>query len=246
MARKKKKGASWSGGRSSGPSNLQRYKPPKVSGPQNSGTLAPSVQRAPAPNFSASPTPQAMPFDATYNDEIGLNQADLDTSLAEIQYGKGQVAQEYGFDSQGQLDVSNPYNRASLLERHYKQGQRGTLNSGAAGGQLYSGALQRGLDEGTFGYQRDFDTLRRGASDAYHGLSSQEQTARSTYSRNNINASRDRVERAAENRPEDPGYDTAALNRLVASQKWTPEKVAKTTSRSWSQAARRRRKSMGR
>lgn len=157
---------------------------------------------APAP---ASPAADAQPFDPVYNDEVGLNQADLQSSLAQIEYGRGQVAQEYGFDASGQMDMSNPNNRAALLQRTFQQGQRGTLNSMAGSGQLYSGATQRGLDEGTFRYQRDFDTVRRGAQGQYFDLANREQSARSDTSRSDLNAERDRLERAKEIRPEDPG-----------------------------------------
>lgn len=59
------------------------------------------------------------------------------------------------------VDPANPFSRAALLQRSYDQAKRGSTNSYAARGQLYSGALQNAQDENTFGFQRGDDQLRR-------------------------------------------------------------------------------------
>lgn len=244
MAQKKKKKpkARWGNQRSSGPSNTQRYSPPKTSGPKQTTLSQPKPPAPVAPALKA----QVEPFDPIYNDEIGMNQMDLDTQLAQIQYGRGQIAQQYGFNQQGGMDASNPYNLASMLERSYHQGQRGTLNSMAGRGQLYAGSTQRGLDEGTFQYSRNRDSLQRQARDAYFGLDQQELTAKSGKLRSDLNARRDKLDRAQNVDPVDPGsIDVEAAKRLAAATKqWSPQEIASTTQRAWDRAARKRRRSM--
>jgi hypothetical protein len=121
------------------------------------------------------------PIDPTYTGQVGAINLNYDQTMAGIGYEQTMLGQESGFNAQGGLDPSNPYSVAANLQRRYQQGQRGTTNSMAAAGQLYSGAHGRNLAEGTYQYNRSYDSARRDAQRGYLGLAQQRQQA--TYSR---------------------------------------------------------------
>ena len=77
-------------------------------------------------------------------------------------FQRGQLAADYGFALAGNLDASNPFSRAALLQDSYRRAQRGTRNSFASAGQLYSGAQQRGQGETTRQFDIGFDQLVKG------------------------------------------------------------------------------------
>ena len=142
-----------------------------------------------------------LPPDPIYQSDVGAINLNYDNTIAGINFDRTQLGQQYGFDAQGNLDPSNPFSIAANLQRRYQQGQRGTTNSMAAAGQLYSRAHQRNLDEGTYQYQRSYDTARRDALNTYRDLTEREQ-------------------RATSNRT--MGINTADANRLL---RYKPEDV---------------------
>lgn len=90
----------------------------------------------------------------------------------DYQYGRGQ--QVYGVNYNGDVlgDKSggyNPYSQAAILKRNYVNSVRGTTNSYASSGQLYSGALKNAQAGNDLRYGQNFDQLKRAASDFYHG-----------------------------------------------------------------------------
>lgn len=85
---------------------------------------------------------------------------------AQATYDRGRINRDYGFTSSGAVDPNNPYSRAALMERSFKEGQRGDTNSYASQGQLYSGALQNQRNSRAFGYLSDRNSLRNEYSDA--------------------------------------------------------------------------------
>ena len=85
-------------------------------------------------------------------------------------YQGGQLRQGLGLTESGGIDVSTPYGQASLLQRTYQQGQRGTTNNMASRGQLYSGAHGSSLAEGTFQYQRGHTGLQEQLASGLHGI----------------------------------------------------------------------------
>lgn len=116
----------------------------------------------------------ALPVDPIYTGAIGAIDLNYGNTLAGTTFDRTQIGQSYGFDQAGNLDPSNPYSVAANLQRRYQQGQQGTTNSMASGGQLYSGALQRNLDEGTFQYKRAEDSAKREAAGAYQDVTERE------------------------------------------------------------------------
>jgi hypothetical protein len=118
-----------------------------------------------------------LPVDPIYTGQVGAINTNYDSTIAGIGYEQTLFGQEMGFDAAGNLDPSNPYSIAMNLQRRFQQGQRGTTNSMAAGGQLYSGAHQRNLDEGTYQYGRSYDSARRNAQRGYLGFDQRRQSA---------------------------------------------------------------------
>jgi hypothetical protein len=165
-------------------------------------TTAPPKPKATigVPPAPAAPKPQAQPADPLYDVQVGGAKRRYEQALAELQYQKGRTRQEFGFE-----DTSNPYNRAAMLERSYKQGQQRTLGSMASAGQLYSGALQSGLEEGTRGFSQNTANLRRAYEDALHGYTRKEAEAKGGYEESLGTAAAEKLQRAVEQRPEDYG-----------------------------------------
>jgi hypothetical protein len=112
--------------------------------------------------------PAPLPPDPT--EALAQQQAtrNLELGNLESQYQTGQLYHQYGYNQQGQIDPSNPYSRAALLQHTYQQTQRGTMNSYAASGQLYSGALGRAQGENTRQYSIQDAALREGLAGQLH------------------------------------------------------------------------------
>jgi hypothetical protein len=165
---------------------------------------------SPQPPAPFTPAPAAAPpFDPAYESGTAAAQAQYGNTLAGIQYQEGRARQQYGFD-----DPSNPFNLAAMLQRNYQQGQRGTSTSMAARGQLYSGALQRNLDEGTFGYNRSYDALRRQYDDLMQGYQFQRTQADVDREAAVAGYQADRTGRWQEALPPDPGPPSQGLQVL--------------------------------
>jgi hypothetical protein len=135
----------------------------------NRGPNRPGPNRPPIPP----PGPPAgqnapQPWNAQYETTMGgirRDQADLQAQNA---YQRQGIEQEYGFN-----DTADPYSRANLLQKSYREGQLGTTNSMAARGQLYSGATQRAREAGTFGYGQNLNALRGEYEQKLYGLNQQ-------------------------------------------------------------------------
>lgn len=125
---------------------------------------------APQPGYHAQagqvvPVPQ-LPLDPAQEAAKVSNQRNLGISEATSVYDTGQIENEYGLGA----DKSNPYSRAKLLEDSYKRSQRGTLNSMASMGQLYSGAYGRAQRENTRNYNIAYDQLSRDYTGKLRGV----------------------------------------------------------------------------
>lgn len=118
----------------------------------------------------------------------GFNTSARDNIFADLTKSAGNAQADYGYTGQDtngdgipdagfNVDPSNPFSRAALLQKRYTEAQRGTTNSMAAQGQLYSGALQTAQDENAFqnnaavdenqkAFNRYLDSLVSGRRDA--------------------------------------------------------------------------------
>lgn len=137
----------------------------------------PAVQKGGGLYTDQPPLAQPLPPDATYTGNVGAINLNYEQTIAGVGFDRTQLGQQYGFDAAGNLDPSNPYSIAANLQRRYQQGQQGTTNTFASRGQLYSGATQRNLDEGTYQYGRSYDAARRAAASGYQDLAEREQRA---------------------------------------------------------------------
>jgi hypothetical protein len=173
--------------------------PPSGSRPTPSG--APQGRPAPA-------QPYQLPIDPTYDATVaGLNR-NYDISQGDLGYQETALRQQAGFD-----DLSNPYSQARLLEQSYHQNQNRTTNSMASQGQLYSGALQTGLDYGTGQYNQNLDKARRSYQDQLHALSVQRQQAGADKATGLGMAGADRLTRAQQTPAEDPAPQSAPTSQ---------------------------------
>lgn len=88
-------------------------------------------------------------------------------------YQAGSGEQSFGYDASGNLITSganyNPFSQAAVLQRNYDNTKRGSINSYAAQGQLYSGALKNKQSTDAYNFDVSDDRLKRAAQDYFHG-----------------------------------------------------------------------------
>jgi hypothetical protein len=133
------------------------------------------------------PANSSTPFDAGLTSAYGTADTNYANTLAAINAQQPAIQRTYGFNESGEVDPSNPFGRAQLLQRSYQQSKRGTNNSMAARGQLYSGATQRALNDAQFNYQANDAALRNEYGQRLAELSAQRAVAANT--RNDAKAS---------------------------------------------------------
>lgn len=152
-------------------------------------------QNANKPKPAATPqqaqTP-SMPFDPTYqgtianinrgevDSEAGLGQQELNTKL------------QYGFDNS--LD---PFSVSANLNRQYGQRRNSTLNSYAAQGQLYSGALSNARESDRLGYDQSVDSAKKAYQSALDDISNRRTSLRSQAEQQRLDAGGDAAARAS-------------------------------------------------
>lgn len=127
-----------------------------------------AAAQANSPNLAAT---GAVPFDAALSGSLNAARTNYQNTIAGIAAQEPMVRRRFGFNEQGQIDPSNPFGKAQLMKRSYDQSQRGTTNSMAARGQLYSGAAQRQKEENQFNYQANDAALRGAFGQEMAGLS---------------------------------------------------------------------------
>lgn len=167
----------------------------------------PSVSAAPrplsqAPAAAAAPAPAAPytpPVDPQFGADVNTANLNLGTTLQQNQAARGQLGTVFGLgvDASGNTidDHSNPFSRAAALQTSYDNSVRGTQNSYAARGQLYSGAVQEAqnwnarqnlqsrdnLVRSFMGARQRLDDSDLGAKNAYSSAVSQAQAAAARY-----------------------------------------------------------------
>ncbi len=144
--------------------------------------------------------PSPVPFSALEESTVaGLNRnyADTQAELAAQEFG---LRSQYGFDPGFQAD---PFSRARLLQQHYEQAQRGSVNSYAASGQLYSGALSEAQGLNRQSYLQNYDAERRAYQDALNKIA-QERLAAQRTREEGISTAKARAIEDALKEPPDP------------------------------------------
>jgi hypothetical protein len=161
---------------------------PAAKAPAHVAVRAPSVPlmaAAPAPGATPDPAPVAMPVDPNFGANVNAAQRNLDTTLQEDAAQRAQLGGTYGFglDASGNVvdDHSNPYSRAAALQTAYDNSVRGTNNSMAARGQLYSGALQNAQNWNAHQNLASRDALIRAFRNAAGSLDERDTRAKNAY-----------------------------------------------------------------
>lgn len=118
--------------------------------PLTAGTNPSKPATTPAAPTAPTPAANKQPVDPTYNADIaGLDQGLWNTHV-DLNASRTNTLLDYGYNetSPGQVtvDPNNPYSRAALLAKSYREAKSGTTNSLASQGQLYSGALRNAQD----------------------------------------------------------------------------------------------------
>lgn len=145
--------------------------PAKVT-PWNEANLAgaPNKAAASAPAYSPPAQRTPAPPDPAYQAQIAALARQRDSTLSDLSGQQSRSLLDYGYnasyDQAGgvsglSFDPSNPFSRAALLQKSYQQNKSGTLNSMAARGQLYAGALQQAQDVNDTNYQQSNDSLQK-------------------------------------------------------------------------------------
>lgn len=94
---------------------------------------APPSSTAPKP-----PTAQKPEFDKPYYDRLARADERYTGDITQLEGDEAHVKYDFGID-----DPTNPFSRVAGLKKAFLQRAKGTTNSLAAGGQLYSGTHQR-------------------------------------------------------------------------------------------------------
>lgn len=133
--------------------------------------------------------PQPAPFDPNSDPGYVATAGASNQQLADVLTGLGvtfgpdgkpvfsggqylQAAQSYGIDENGNPITEgdtryDPFNQLNELKKNFENRKRGTTNSYAAAGQLYSGALNRAKETDATNYARSYSGLQRGATSTY-------------------------------------------------------------------------------
>lgn len=142
-----------------------------------------------------------------YLDAIGAAPADLSRLGSDYGYGvnytPGQVDDSglatVGDATIGELDTSNPYSRAALLQKSYTNNRQANTTNLAARGQLYSGALQKTQEGQQTAFNQGSEANRRGFQDAIRAYIGGLGATRNNALQGNASALGDSTARAAAN-----------------------------------------------
>jgi hypothetical protein len=116
------------------------------------------------------PAPTPQPVDpALLNAQLVANR-NVAISKGQAAYDTGNLGFDYGYNPDGSVNTANPYSRAALYQLGYENSTRGTTNSYAAQGQLYSGALQNAQGENQRQYAMNEAGNRLAYQRGLHGI----------------------------------------------------------------------------
>lgn len=167
-----------------------------------------STGTAPAPTYAAAPKPSLPPVqtggDSRYNLDIANLQQNYNNANLGYQQRETDTRSLFGFDPQY---ADNPYTRANLLQRSADQRFRGSTNSMAARGQLYSGALDRAHAADTFTSGAELDTARRDYASQLNQLSQDRLGAQTQYTQGIAGAYQDLLDRRIAAEPDPSQFD---------------------------------------
>jgi hypothetical protein len=121
------------------------------------------------------PTPPVVtpqPYDANAANAALIANRNVALSRGESAYQTGNLGFDYGYNPDGSINTANPYSRAALYQLLYTNSKRGTTNSLANQGQLYSGAMVNAQNENDRSYAQNEANNRLAFQRAIHGVQS--------------------------------------------------------------------------
>lgn len=168
------------------------------------GSLAPG-----AGNAALSQRQSQTPPDEFFAPEIAGYNKQLSGGLGDLATQENSTAGDFGFKLNRagdqtlpdgtvvpgavtgfQLDVSNPFSKASLLQKSFESAQRGTNAGFAARGHLYSGGRISAQNRNDFNNEQGNDALRRAFQDFIANTGSRRRGLSDNYDQNVLNAKR--------------------------------------------------------
>lgn len=152
--------------------------------------------------------PQApLPWDSQYETQMGQLGRDRDFALSQNQFNQGQLSSDYGFGNS-----SDPFSVARNLQYQWEVTNRGTQNSMAAQGQLYSGANQDLYAYNRRNYDQSVDAAQKEYQAQLRDLIAQRYDIQSQYNQGAIGAKADQLASAMQERV-DPAEAPPNRNR---------------------------------
>lgn len=194
--------------------------------------------KRPAANVAAPPIVDPWNNDAAYQGEMTSAGLRRDQAKLRLAGRQSEAEQGYGYrvGEDGELDessfASNPYTRAAMMKANYDRQVRGTTNSSAARGQLYSGAVDRARlsDAAAYTGQRseainDFTRLmaeiEQGRTDADTSYAETDRVAKQA-ALDRALADLDASQFPEDTQSKSPRVYQQEINRLLRSAKRTP------------------------
>lgn len=191
-------------GQTYGPSPAGTLPQPKSSGSLPS--LSPTPYNQGGPGVAGTP----LPMDSIYNSQKAGIDTNLDQTLIGIGGERARAYSQFGYTANGEVDPTNPFSRAALLQRSYEQQSRGNNTSYAAQGQLYAGSYQNAIDQTDRGYAQSKYQLGTEFDSVLAGFNQREVDAKWQNTERTAGAQGEATYRALANRPEDPGLPAGA------------------------------------
>ena len=131
--------------------------------------------------------------DSIYTTQTQINNNARNNAYGAIAAQRIGVGEEYGKDPvtgavNENVDITNPYSRAALMNRTYSQQRAGNMNNYAARGQLISGAYAARMAEDTRSQNQDLAGLQRDLAGRRADWLAQGNTADATLAQANVDA----------------------------------------------------------
>lgn len=138
-------------------------------------TVKPANPAQGAPSLGGAIKPYDPRIDAVYNDTLTGLGTQRDITKGDLDYDATTGGNRYGltaaYNADGtpsgnySVDPSDPFSKMALLQRSYESAKRGTTNSLASQGQLYSGAMRNAQTQNDTGFAQGKDALSKAFSD---------------------------------------------------------------------------------
>lgn len=149
--------------------------------------MPPSQPTPPRPSFTYTPPDysKGAPGDAAYDAGATGAKNAYDAAMGSITAQRIAAGEDYGFDTStgkvlDNVDVSNPFSRAALMNRSFRQQDRTTMGGFGVGNRLTSGAYAAALQSNKFGQAGRSKGLEREFGQQLLGFRDSENTAAST------------------------------------------------------------------